>query len=64
MFSRLREKYDKDLQELEQVEKSVREKYAETRNKLAESDAQLRNFQAEIKQLQMELDHSKKVSWK
>lgn len=60
-FSRLKDKYDKDLQELESVEKSLREKYAETRSKLAESDAQARNFQAEIKQLQMELDHSKKV---
>lgn len=60
-ISRIKEKYEKDLQELERVEKSVREKYAETRNKLAESDAQARNFQAEIKQLQLELEHSKKV---
>lgn len=61
--SRLKEKHDKDLKELENAESSVREKYAETRSKLAESDAQVRNFEAEIKQLQIELEHSKKV-WK
>ncbi|KAM7343644.1 centrosomal protein dilatory [Cochliomyia hominivorax] len=61
-FSRLKEKYEKDLQELELVEKSVREKYAETRNKLAETDAQSRNYQAEIKKLQIELEHTKKMS--
>ncbi|XP_075167994.1 centrosomal protein dilatory [Haematobia irritans] len=60
-ISRLREKYEKDLQELESVEKSMRDKYNGTRSKLAESDAQNRNFQAEIKQLQIELDHSKKM---
>ncbi|XP_073845616.1 centrosomal protein dilatory isoform X2 [Musca autumnalis] len=61
-MSRLREKYEKDLQELENLEKSVRDKYNDTRSKLAESDAQVRNFQAEVKQLQIELDHSKKMS--
>ncbi|XP_061393155.1 centrosomal protein of 131 kDa [Musca vetustissima] len=61
-MSRLREKYEKDLQELENLEKSVREKYNDTRSKLAESDAQVRNFQAEVKQLQIELEHSKKMS--
>lgn len=45
----------------ENVEKSLREKYAETREKLAEADAQVRNSQAEVKQLQMELSHSKKM---
>uniref|UniRef100_A0A1I8P6U8 Centrosomal protein of 131 kDa n=1 Tax=Stomoxys calcitrans TaxID=35570 RepID=A0A1I8P6U8_STOCA len=60
-ISRLREKYEKDLQELETVEKSMRDKYNATRSKLAESDAQKRNFQAEIKQLQIEFEHSKKM---
>lgn len=45
----------------ENVEKSLREKYAETRTKLAESDAQVRNCQAEVQQLQLELSHSKKM---
>lgn len=43
------------------MEKSLREKYAETRSKLAESDAQVRNCQAEVQQLQLELSHSKKM---
>uniref|UniRef100_A0A1A9WWU9 Centrosomal protein of 131 kDa n=1 Tax=Glossina brevipalpis TaxID=37001 RepID=A0A1A9WWU9_9MUSC len=59
--SRLKEKYEKDLQEAETVEKSIREKFTTTRNKLAESDAQVKNLQADIKQMQMELEHSKKM---
>lgn len=51
------------MQEAEVLEKSVREKYIETRNKLAESDAQLKNLQADIKRMKMELEHSKKVRW-
>ncbi|KAL7736764.1 hypothetical protein ACLKA6_015615 [Drosophila palustris] len=58
---RLKEKYEKDLTVAENVEKSLREKYAEIRGNLAESDAQVRNFQAEVKQLQLELSHSKKM---
>ncbi|KMY92580.1 centrosomal protein of 131 kDa isoform X2 [Drosophila simulans] len=60
-MNRLKEKYEKDLVLAENVEKSLREKYAETRGKLAEADAQVRNSQAEVKQLQLELSHSKKM---
>ncbi|XP_065719115.2 centrosomal protein of 131 kDa isoform X2 [Drosophila suzukii] len=60
-INRLKEKYEKDLVLAESVEKSLREKYAETRGKLAEADAQVRNSQAEVKQLQLELSHSKKM---
>ncbi|XP_017120466.1 centrosomal protein of 131 kDa [Drosophila elegans] len=60
-INRLKEKYEKDLVLAENVEKSLREKYAETRGKLAEADAQVRNSQAEVKQLQLELSHSKKM---
>ncbi|KAH8254369.1 hypothetical protein KR032_009690, partial [Drosophila birchii] len=60
-IARLKEKYEKDLVLAENVEKSLREKYAETRGKLAEADAQVRNSQAEVKQLQLELGHSKKM---
>ncbi|KAH8345493.1 hypothetical protein KR084_005222, partial [Drosophila pseudotakahashii] len=60
-MNRLKEKYEKDLVLAESVEKSLREKYAETRGKLAEADAQVRNSQAEVKQLQLELSHSKKM---
>ncbi|XP_001360940.2 centrosomal protein of 131 kDa [Drosophila pseudoobscura] len=60
-IARLKEKYEKDLTLAESVEKSLREKYAETRSKLAEADAQVRNSQAEVQQLQLELSHSKKM---
>uniref|UniRef100_A0A1B0C0L0 5-azacytidine-induced protein 1 n=1 Tax=Glossina palpalis gambiensis TaxID=67801 RepID=A0A1B0C0L0_9MUSC len=60
-ISRLKQKYEKDLQEAEVVERSVREKYTITRNKLAESDAQVKNLQADIKRMNMELEHSKKM---
>ncbi|XP_030381509.1 centrosomal protein of 131 kDa isoform X2 [Scaptodrosophila lebanonensis] len=58
---RLKEKYEKDLNVAESVEKSLREKYAEIRGKLAEAEAEVRNCQAEVKQLQLELGHSKKM---
>ncbi|ALC42444.1 dila [Drosophila busckii] len=58
---RLKEKYEKDLNVAESVEKSLREKYAETRGNLAEADAQVRNGQAEVQQMQLELSHSKKM---
>ncbi|XP_055372788.1 centrosomal protein of 131 kDa [Condylostylus longicornis] len=61
-LSRLKEKYDNDMKEAESVEKSLRDKYNETRSRLAESEAMAQNFQAEIKQLQMELEHSKKMN--
>ncbi|XP_012162496.1 centrosomal protein of 131 kDa [Ceratitis capitata] len=60
-LSRLKEKYEKDLELVENAERSLREKYAETRSALAEADAQVRNSEAEIKQLRMELEHSKKM---
>ncbi|XP_034650748.1 centrosomal protein of 131 kDa isoform X2 [Drosophila subobscura] len=60
-IARLKDKYEKDLTLAESVEKSLREKYAETRGKLAEADAQVRNSQAEVQQLQLELSHSKKM---
>ncbi|EDV98126.1 GH22846 [Drosophila grimshawi] len=57
----MQEKYEKDLTVAENVEKTLREKYAEIRGKLAEADAQVRNGQAEVQQLQLELNHSKKM---
>lgn len=63
LYSRVKEKYEKDLQETENVEKSLRDKYTDARNRLAESDAQVRNYHAEIKQMQIELVHSKKVGF-
>ncbi|XP_055857329.1 centrosomal protein of 131 kDa isoform X2 [Episyrphus balteatus] len=60
-MDRLKEKYEKDIHQAESVERTLREKFNETRTRLAESDAQLRNSQAELKQLHIELDHSKKM---
>uniref|UniRef100_A0A0K8V8E0 5-azacytidine-induced protein 1 n=1 Tax=Bactrocera latifrons TaxID=174628 RepID=A0A0K8V8E0_BACLA len=60
-LNRLKEKYEKDLQLIENAERSLREKYTDTRSSLAEADAKVRNSEAEIKQLQMELEHSKKM---
>uniref|UniRef100_A0A0A1XT81 5-azacytidine-induced protein 1 n=1 Tax=Zeugodacus cucurbitae TaxID=28588 RepID=A0A0A1XT81_ZEUCU len=60
-LNRLKEKYEKDLQLVENAERSLREKFTDTRSSLAEADAKVRNSEAEIKQLKMELEHSKKM---
>ncbi|XP_053964329.1 centrosomal protein of 131 kDa [Anastrepha ludens] len=60
-LNRLKEKYEKDLELVENAEHLLREKFTETRSSLAEADAQVRNSEAEIKQLKMELEHSKKM---
>ncbi|XP_014085665.2 centrosomal protein of 131 kDa [Bactrocera oleae] len=60
-LNRLKDKYEKDLQLVENAERSLREKYTDTRSSLAEADAKVRNSEAEIKQLKMELEHSKKM---
>ncbi|XP_017476876.1 PREDICTED: centrosomal protein of 131 kDa [Rhagoletis zephyria] len=60
-LNRLKEKYEKDLELVDNAERVLREKFTETRSSLAEADAQVRNSEAEIKQLKMELEHSKKM---
>lgn len=50
------------MQLVENTERSLREKFTDTRSSLAEADAKVRNSEAEIKQLKMELEHSKKVN--
>lgn len=59
--SRVREKYESEMRELEKSEKLAKERFNETRNKLGECEAQIQNHQATIKQLEMELNHFKKV---
>ncbi len=58
---RLKEKYENDLQNLEQTERLTREKYNETRTKLAECEANKQNMQSTVKQLEMQLSHAQKV---
>lgn len=60
-FRRLKEKYENDLQTLEQTERLTREKYNETRTKLAESEANKQNMQSTVKQLELQLSHAQKV---
>lgn len=60
-FRRLKEKYEKDLQSLEQNERVSREKYNETRTKLAECEANKQNMQSTVKQLELQLSHTQKV---
>lgn len=60
-YRRFKEKYEKDLQNLEQNERVSREKYNETRTKLAECEANKQNMQSTVKQLELQLSHTQKV---
>lgn len=60
---RLKDKYETDLQNLEQTERLTREKYNETRTKLAECEANKQNMQSTVKQLELQLTHSQKVNF-
>lgn len=60
-YSRLKDKYEQEIRELEMTEKLTRDRFNETRNKLAECEATIQNNQALIKQHELELNHSKKV---
>lgn len=60
-YRRLKEKYEIDLQNVEQTERLTREKYNETRAKLAESEANKQNMQSTVKQLELQLSHTQKV---
>lgn len=58
---RLKDKYENDLQNLEQTERLSREKYNETRTQLAECEANKQNLQSTVKQLELQLSHVQKV---
>lgn len=62
VYRRLKDKYETDLQNLEQTERLTREKYNETRSKLAECEANKQNMQSTVKQLELQLTHAQKVS--
>lgn len=58
---RLQDKYENDLQNLEQTERLTLEKYNETRTQLAECEANKQNLQSTVKQLELQLSHVQKV---
>lgn len=60
--SRLKAQYDNELREMEHMQATNRDKCADMRTKLAESDGTIQNLQATVKQLELQLEHSKKVS--
>lgn len=47
---------------MEVVERQTREKYTKTRSKLAEYEANIQNLHATVKQLEIQLNHSQKVT--
>lgn len=48
---------------MERVERQTREKYTESRSKLAECEANIQNLHATVKQLEIQLNHSQRVSF-
>lgn len=60
-FSRLKEKYEHEIQDLERSDEKSRELYTDVRTKLAESEANQQNLQSTLKQIEIQLNHSQKV---
>jgi chromosome segregation ATPase len=60
-LSRMREKFEAEIRDLEFNEKTTKEKFVETRSKLAESEANIQNLEATVKQLQIQLGHTQKI---
>lgn len=59
--SRMKEKYEHEIRELENSEKGLKDKYIEARTRLAESDANNQNLKAVVTQMELQLSHSTKV---
>lgn len=58
----MKEKYEHEIQELENGEKSFKDKYIDARTRLAESDANNQNLKAMVTQFELQLSHSTKVN--
>lgn len=58
----MKEKYEHEIRELENSEKGLKDKYIEARTRLAESDANSQNLKAVVTQMELQLNHSTKVS--
>lgn len=59
----MKEKYENEIQHLENSEKSLKDKYMDTRTRLAESDANNQNLKAIVTQMELQLTHSTKVAF-
>ena len=59
----MKEKYENEIQHLENSEKSLKDKYMDTRTRLAESDANNQNLKAIVTQMELQLTHSTKVTF-
>jgi 5-azacytidine-induced protein 1 len=57
----MKEKYENEIMLLESSEKTLKDKYMDTRTKLAESDANNQNLKAIVTQMELQLNHSTKV---
>lgn len=62
VFSRIKEKFENEIRELESAEKSMKEKYIESRTRLASAEADNQNLKALSTQLELQLSHSTKVT--
>lgn len=60
-ISRIKDKYESELRDLERSERNARDLYNETRSKLAECEANKQNVQSTVKQLEIQLIHTQKV---
>lgn len=58
----MKEKYENEISHLESSEKSLKDKYMDARTRLAESDANNQNLKAIVTQMELQLNHSTKVS--
>ncbi|XP_030763826.1 centrosomal protein of 131 kDa-like [Sitophilus oryzae] len=58
-ISRLKEKYEKEIQDLETSEKEAKNKYLETKTKLIENEEVIIGLQASLKQLETQLNEYK-----
>lgn len=61
LYSRLKEKYEHEIRELEHSEKSLKDKYIETRSRLAEGEANNQNLKSVVTQMELQLNHTTKV---
>lgn len=59
--SRMKEKYEQEIKELENSEKNIKEKYIDTRTRLAEVEANNQNLQGTNKSMELQLLHLNKV---
>lgn len=59
--SRMKEKYEHEIRELENSEKGLKDKYIDARTRLAEGDANNQNLKAMVTQMELQLSHTTKV---